>query len=111
VGADSVCCVSTSGESCTTASACAGAPLTCDDTTDCAQLGFAADHICCGYNDRVGPTLLRSACVLSSACDANGPQDQMCDAAGSAAQCQVAGDGHTRCAPLNYTSGARTVCK
>jgi hypothetical protein len=49
--------------------------------------------------------------VLSSACDASGPQDQMCDAAGSAAQCLVAGDNRLRCAPINYASGARTVCK
>jgi hypothetical protein len=111
VGADSVCCVTASGESCTTASACADAPLACDDTGDCAQLGFAADHICCAYNDGKGPTLLRSVCVLSSACDAAGPQDQLCDAAGPATQCQAAGDSRLRCAPLTYSSGARTVCR
>lgn len=104
VAADSVCCATTAGSTCTTAAACSDAPLACDDTEDCARLGFPSGIICCAYNNGDNSNLLleRSACVLSTACDATGPRDQMCDPAGSPEQCQVAMDGRTKCAAIRF---------
>jgi hypothetical protein len=106
VGPDSVCCITNAGASCTSVATCNGARLTCDDTEDCAALGFAATDICCAYNDGNAPTLLRSACVRSSACNADGPQDQLCDPAGPKEQCRVARDGRTLCEPFTYSNAA-----
>lgn len=103
VGPDSVCCVTDAGSKCTTASGCTGAPVACDDTEDCVVLGFKG-LICCGFNDGTGPKLKRTACVQSSACDANGPQDQMCNLQGPVSQCQVANDGRTKCSTFTYTN-------
>jgi hypothetical protein len=106
VGPDSICCLTNRGASCTSVAACSGARVACDDTEDCAALGFAANEICCAYNDGSAPALLRSACVASSACSADGPQDQMCDPAGPEEQCRVASDGRTLCAPFKYSNAA-----
>jgi len=103
VGPDSVCCVSDAGSKCTTVSGCAGVPVACDDTEDCVALGFKG-LVCCGFNDGVGPKLKKTSCVQSSACDANGPQDQMCNLQGPADQCQVAKDGRTKCTSFAYSN-------
>lgn len=108
---DSVCCVTASGSSCTTASACTGVKIACDDTADCAALG--ADYICCAYDDAVMPTpsLLRSVCAVSANCDARGARDQMCDLGGSTNQCQVAADGRTACTVFPYSNASGySVC-
>jgi hypothetical protein len=100
----SVCCLTTSGPSCTTEAACAGAAVGCDDATDCAQLGFT-DRVCCAFNDGAAPPKLTSAaCVVPVNCNAAGPQDQLCDLRGPATECQVAGDGRTSCSRFTYSN-------
>ena len=105
VGADSVCCLSATGPSCSTRSGCLGAKVSCDDTEDCAALGLSGT-ICCGFDtgliNDASPKLNSTSCVVLSACDPNGPQSQMCNVDGLAAQCRVAGDQRILCSPFAY---------
>jgi hypothetical protein len=81
-----------------------GAGLACDDNRDCEELGFTT-LVCCGIQAPApSDELLRSECLLSSACDANGPRDQLCDPKLDTPQCEVAKDGRTACKPITYSN-------
>ncbi len=107
VASGSVCCATTSGRKCMTATDCTaanGARIECDDNRDCEQLGFTT-LVCCGIQAPApSDVLLRSECLLSSACDANGPRDQLCDPKVDTPQCEVAKDGRTACKPITYSN-------
>jgi hypothetical protein len=108
-GGDSVCCIGANGPACAKAADCADTPVACDDTEDCAG---TPNTICCAFNDGMGdqPILLRSSCVAPDQCDANGPQDQMCNANDPASQCDSATPGHTACTPFTYANATYSFC-
>jgi hypothetical protein len=108
-GGDSVCCIGAAGPACAKAADCADAPVACDDTEDCAG---TPGTICCAFNDGNGaqPTLLRSSCVAPDQCDANGPQDQMCNPNDPATQCDTATPGHGECKPFTYANATYSFC-
>ena len=110
LSAESVCCFDrlTGAHSCTTRALCTQAWLACDDTKDCAALGLGA-FTCCADStqDDAGMYYTTVAqCRTPSACDATGPQDQLCDPMDSS-ECTQAGDGRTSCKP--YTSAAVAI--
>jgi hypothetical protein len=106
VAADSVCCITGGVATCTTRAACtANTYARCDEAADCAALGFDAGTVCCGFNDGANPPALTKArCVPAAQCDANGPQDALCKVDGPAGQCDISGDGRTKCAPFTYSN-------
>jgi hypothetical protein len=107
VALGNVCCATASGQTCMTTVACkaaSGAPLECDDNADCVQL-VNLTRVCCAIKEPAPSSkLLRAECILSSACDASTPRDQLCDPKGSPAQCDVAKDGRTACKPFAYSN-------
>ena len=107
VASGSVCCAMTSGRKCMSANECTaanGARIECDDNRDCEQLGFTT-LVCCGIQAPApSDELLRSECLLSSACDASGPRDQLCDPKVATPQCEVAKDGRTACKAITYSN-------
>jgi hypothetical protein len=106
-----VCCIGAAGPTCTAPADCAGAPVACDDTSDCAAAG-STGSICCGYNDGANPpALLRAQCVPPAQCDANGPQDQLCSLKQPATQCDTSttGPGST-CKSFTYSNATYAFC-
>jgi hypothetical protein len=105
-----VCCIGAAGPTCTAAADCKDVPVACDDTTDCTAAGDGG--ICCGFNDgATPPALLRAQCVPPDQCDANGPQDQLCNPKGPATQCSTATPGHnTACTPFTYSNATYAFC-
>lgn len=107
VASGSVCCAMTTGRKCMSANECSaanGAKIECDDNRDCEQLGFTT-LVCCGIQAPAPSNeLLRTECLLSSACDANGPRDQLCDPKVATPQCEVANDGRTACKAITYSN-------
>ena len=107
-GGDSVCCIGAAGPACAKAADCADTPVACDDTEDCAGV---PNTICCAFNDGADPpVLLKSSCVAADQCDANGPQDQMCNPKDPATQCDTATPGHTDCKAFTYANATYSFC-
>jgi hypothetical protein len=108
-GGDSVCCIGPNGPACAKAADCNDTPVACDDTEDCAG---TPNTICCAFNDGMGgqPTLLRSSCVAPDQCDANGPQDQMCNPNDPDSQCASSTPGHGTCKPFTYANATYSFC-
>lgn len=79
-----VCCFEADGgkQSCTPSAQCTGAALECTTTLECRDAGKPAAFVCCAYSPM--NRLVRSACVLGTACDPAGPQDWLCDPAAPA---------------------------